>query len=318
MLKMTLKSTVLAALIPALTAVNAQSAAAAPADACDSGAGSAAICDPSAGAAPGALEPGLVLGTRHQMTPVLRPGADRPSPATAQAAQLQYYGGPVISSVKVYTLFWSKQVVGRHELNLFYRGITQSPYMDWLTEYNTPTQRIGRGKLAGSLVYTQQPTGNDIQDSEIQNKLAALIHAKHLPKNDGNMLIAVHLPPGVTVHMGGSVSCQDFCGYHGTFTLDGVMTYYAVLPDHGGPCASGCSAQEPDVIAQTTVTASHELVEAVTNPGVGLATDMAAPLAWYDNTNGEIGDICAGQDAQVGPHHVQLLWSNANNACIAQ
>jgi len=45
--------------------------------------------------------------------------------------------------------------------------------------------------------------------------------------------------------------------------------------------------------------ASHELVEATTDPAAGLATTFAPPLAWYDRAFGEIGDICTAQ--QVRP-----------------
>ena len=70
---------------------------------------------------------------------------------------------------------------------------------------------------------------------------------------------------------------------------------------------------------QTSV-ASHELIESVTDPEVGLATVAGPPLAWYDNTNGEIGDICnAQQGTIVGSdsltYVVQKQWSNALGGC---
>lgn len=69
--------------------------------------------------------------------------------------------------------------------------------------------------------------------------------------------------------------------------------------------------------------ASHELIEAVTDPAVGLASTFAAPLAWYDRTNGEIGDICNGQQGTtVGgdgvTYTIQLEFSNAANNCVAR
>ena len=67
--------------------------------------------------------------------------------------------------------------------------------------------------------------------------------------------------------------------------------------------------------------ASHELIEAVTDPAVGIATKIASPLAWYDSVNGEISDICnAQQGTVVGAngvtYTVQKNWSNALNSCI--
>jgi hypothetical protein len=53
---------------------------------------------------------------------------------------------------------------------------------------------------------------------------------------------------------------------------------------------------------------SHELCEAITDPIPG--------QGWYDDTNGEIGDICAWQTKKVGDYTVQLEWSNQANQCL--
>ncbi len=67
--------------------------------------------------------------------------------------------------------------------------------------------------------------------------------------------------------------------------------------------------------------ASHELGETVTDPEVGLATVYAPPLAWYDGSNGEIGDICNAQESSVVggdglTYSVQQLFSNFESNCI--
>jgi hypothetical protein len=68
----------------------------------------------------------------------------------------------------------------------------------------------------------------------------------------------------------------------------------------------------------------------VTDKDVGLATgtDPAAPMAWYDTTNGEIGDICVdntlasgGGDGKITAsdgtvYTVQTEWSNKHTNCI--
>lgn len=46
-----------------------------------------------------------------------------------------------------------------------------------------------------------------------------------------------------------------------------------------------------------TVTASHELCEVITDPIPG--------QGWYDNQNGEIGDIYAWQTKKIGQYTVQ-------------
>ena len=57
-----------------------------------------------------------------------------------------------------------------------------------------------------------------------------------------------------------------------------------------------------------TSTSSHELCEAITDaiPGQG----------WYDDSKGEIGDICAWKTKTVGKYTVQLEWSNKANTCV--
>src|SRR6266478_2951720 len=57
-----------------------------------------------------------------------------------------------------------------------------------------------------------------------------------------------------------------------------------------------------------TVTTSHELCEAITDPIPG--------QGWYDDNNGEIGDICAWQTRTLGGYTIQLEWSNAANRCL--
>ena len=62
------------------------------------------------------------------------------------------------------------------------------------------------------------------------------------------------------------------------------------------------------ILVRFTSTSSHELCESITDPVLG--------EGWYDDTNGEIGDICAWQTRQLGSYTVQLEWSNRQNACI--
>jgi hypothetical protein len=74
------------------------------------------------------------------------------------------------------------------------------------------------------------------------------------------------------------------------------------------------------VFGNYTSVTSHELSEAITDADVGIATTFAAPLAWMDMTNGEIGDICNGQQgtyvANGTTYTIQLEFSNAANNCV--
>jgi hypothetical protein len=80
--------------------------------------------------------------------------------------------------------------------------------------------------------------------------------------------------------------------------------FYAVMPYPG---CTGCTGDLAAFDALTS-TSSHELCEAITDPIPG--------LGWYDDTNGEIGDICAWQTRKLGAYTVQLEWSNKASACV--
>ncbi len=87
-------------------------------------------------------------------------------------------------------------------------------------------------------------------------------------------------------------------------------------------CFTGCGTGATVFNNETSVS-SHEFAEAITDEAVGLASVLGLPLAWYDSTNGEIGDICFAQQGSFnlnGTNYViQQEFSNAapnGNACI--
>ena len=258
--------------------------------------------------------------TRVHVMPLHAASNDRSKPLDVSGpagAKLTYFGGPVLSSVKVWTVYWGASVQFQDHINAFFPAITNSVYFDWLSEYNTASATIGRGSFGGSVVDTSAPSGTKVSDAQVQTEIGKLIDAGKLPPNDGSNLYMVYFAPGVTVTgpNGSGTSCQEFCAYHGTFTKSGKNAYYGVMPDLGGACSSGCgNGTQQDNITEVS---AHEMIEAVTDPAVGLATTAGAPLAWYDQTNGEIGDICAGNAGQVAGFTVQLEWSNKLKKCTA-
>jgi uncharacterized protein (TIGR03382 family) len=141
----------------------------------------------------------------------------------------------------------------------------------------------------------------------------------------------VHFPAGMSITMpdgngGTAASCQQFCAYHNTTTPSGSIPefYYGVIPNvTTDGCELGCGPIGGGM-NNTTSVASLELIEAVTDAEVGLATNNAPPLAWYDpqGQDGEIGDICNGSQGTVTAGGqtwtVQQEWSNAHNACITE
>lgn len=248
------------------------------------------------------------VGGAHKMPKLPNGWTNHQAPANAH---LTNHGGPVIPNVKVYTIYWGGQVDNQSQIEQFYTDITQSAYFDWLTEYNTNTQQIGHGSFGGSYADTNAPMAASLDDSQIQQELQKLIQAGNVPPPDDNNYYAFYFPAGISITQQGQQSCVAFCAYHGTASINGKNAFYGVMPDLSGACGNGCGGGSK--LDNTTEVSSHELIEAVTDAGVGVNS-----IAWYDDTNnGEIGDLCVGQAGTVGNWTIQLEFSNAAGSCIA-
>jgi hypothetical protein len=222
------------------------------------------------------------------------------------SAHLTYNNGPLLTAVQVFTVFWGTKWSGSggsvmmQNLNKFFQALVVSPLVNQLQEYSVHGQNIGPGSFIGTKVVTANAPVGSVADSAIRKQLKAWIAAKTVPKNTKNTLYFVYLDPGIVSVMGGSKSCQNYCGYH-----DAIGSiYYAVMPY---PTCAGCLGGMAAFDALTG-TSSHEFCEAITDPVPG--------KGWYDNVNGEIGDICAWNFKKVGGYNVQMEWSNAQNRCM--
>jgi hypothetical protein len=266
--------------------------------------------------------------------------------AAPPGAHLTYFGGPVISNVHVVQVLYGSgsynaQVAGTATPSMgnFFSDLTgtNSGYVSLLTQYNTPAsggtnQTIGNGTFDGlfQIVPAAGNNGSTISDTQIQAELLAQISAGHLPApildaaGNVNTLYMIYFPPGKTITQGGSSSCVagGFCAYHGTTstTFNSKNLLYGVHPDmQSGLCSTG-GCGSAGVFGNYTSVTSHELTEAITDADVGIATVFAPPLAWYDMVNGEIGDICNGQQgtytANGTAYTIQLEFSNAANNCV--
>ncbi len=236
-----------------------------------------------------------------------RGGAAAPAVAAPAAAQLTYRGGPLLTSVQLCTVFWgdawtaAAQQATLEGLNAFGRFVVSSAYLDQMAEYSTQGKTIGRGTYIGTATVPDTTLGTSVTDAAVQAMLDRQVARKAVPAPTPESLYFVFLPAGVTAVAGGDSSCQTFCGYHDR-SASGL--YYAVVPS---PDCSGCLAGLKPLEALTSVS-SHELAEAITDPVPG--------QGWYDDANGEIGDICAWQNKQLGGYVVQRLWSNRADACV--
>lgn len=266
--------------------------------------------------------------------------------AAPAGAHLTYFGGPIISNVQVIQVLYgsgsyNSQVAGTTSptMGQFYGDIVgaNSGLMTLLQQYNTnisggTNQVFGNGTFGGlfQIVPAAGNNGSTITDAQIQSELLSQITAGHLPAplidagGHPNTLYMIFFPPGKTINQGGSNSCQagGFCAYHGTTSslFSGHNVLYGVMPDMqaGSGCSTGCGSSS--VFGNYTSVTSHELTEALTDAFVGIATTFGPPLAWYDMTNGEIGDICNAQQgnytANGTSYVIQLEFSNSANNCV--
>ena len=228
--------------------------------------------------------------------------------APATAPELTYRGGPLLSAVEVFTFFWGPawqqdpQAALVAEVNAFFDFVLTSALMDQLAEYSVPGIAITHGSRAGSKKLTVAPPGSSVTDPAVQQLIQRELAADpSVPQPNANTLYFVFLPPGTSIALGSGSSCLNFCGYHSDV---GGRIFYAVMPY---PSCPGCLGNQSDFEALTS-TCSHELCEAITDPVPG--------QGWYDDANGEIGDICAWQTRSIGGYAVQREWSNRAQACV--
>jgi hypothetical protein len=243
-----------------------------------------------------------------RIVPMHRPEGEAAGAAAAQAAPLlTYRNGPLLTAVEVFTVFWgsawqqSPQSDFIPRVNQFFDFILTSALLDQLAEYSAPGKPIGHGKRIGTTTLITPAPGKSVQDTAIQKMLQQEISSgTAVPSPTANTLYFVMLPPGVEVIQGGSASCTAFCGYHDAI---GSSIFYAVMPYPG---CSGCTGGLA-VFDALTSTTSHELCESITDPVPG--------QGWYDDNNGEIGDICAWKTRSLGGYTIQLEWSNKLSSC---
>jgi hypothetical protein len=131
--------------------------------------------------------------------------------------RVSYYGGPVISNVKVVTVFWGSYTdAEKKTIETYYQQVTNSTYMDYLSEYSTPTQTIGRGTWIGSYHETAKPASEETLNQKlIEGKLQSLIDQGKVPKYDKDTYYAMHLGGwGKGINYFGMGACRRYMALH--------------------------------------------------------------------------------------------------------
>ena len=243
----------------------------------------------------------------HLPEDLLHPVNETAATVPAVPAKLTYRGGPLLSAVKVFTVFWGAGWASPPlsdtgtKVDAFFDFVLTSTLMDQMGEYSVAGYSIGHGSRTGRAVISHPAPKRVVTDADIQHMLQQELGSNSsFPTPDHNTLFFVYLPPGIAVTQGGARSCQAFCCYHSNIA---GQLFYAVMPYPG---CTGCTGGLAPFDALTS-TSSHELCEAITDPVPG--------QGWYDDANGEIGDICAWKTRTLGAYTVQLEWSNRASSC---
>ena len=261
--------------------------------------------------------------TAYHIFPMASLRATRPVPLpqTQNAAQsMLYYGGPVLSKIKVVSVIWGRDVnrTTVNSIGPFLAGIVNSTFVDQLQQYATNLtgitghagthQTIGRGTYKGQFQITPVHTATSLTDRALQAELSTQISAGHLPKADQNTLYMVYFPSYVSITAGKDMSCVTFAAYHSASPATvGSNIFYGVMPD----CGTG--------FGDLTISSSHEFAEALTDGIPTPGSHPAYPQAWNTKNGYEIADLCEGTRSSltVGAkrYAIQQVFLNTTNAC---
>jgi len=246
--------------------------------------------------------------------------AKRPLPPPSN---MNYYGGPVFSNVKVETVMWNSDVPQntQDQIPLFTSALVASTFVDQLAEYHTQHvvainghknthQFINRGTYLGQVMLNPKNKSTTLADSDVQAELKHQIKKGVLTPQDENTLYMIYFPANITIIIDGQASCAVFGAYHFA-TIDTRRSkphniFYSVEPE----CNSGFDF--------LTFAASHEFAEATTDNVPTPLVNPDYPQAWNDATGMEIGDKCSGSGSLTsvaGTWEVTQVYLNSLSGC---
>jgi hypothetical protein len=190
------------------------------------------------------------------------------------------------------------------------------------TVWNAQLGEYGLGKTTvGSAVHLKESAPATTTQAELAsylyNKFAQ--NTTELGPADSSILYVIYYPATTRFGRDGQTGCADFGGFHAELaSADGTPVAYAVVLD----CNQGDST--------VTVTASHEIIEGLTDPFPESSPTyrdlQPAYRAWSVALQGtELGDLCEHSpdsfvvDPDIGAY--QRIWSNRaaaahQNPCV--
>jgi uncharacterized repeat protein (TIGR01451 family) len=238
----------------------------------------------------------------------------------------------VLDNPKIFNVFWDPDWNDHHSgdfttdsIDNMTKKLVQSNYFSFAGQYDVGGASFDGSNTSGGF-FNPCPSdpGSTVDFVSILFFIeceTASLAPSGVPSPDGDSLYVVYLPKGTTIdNFGFNHSCDSFGAYHFmgiTLTfLGGAQLAFAVVP-------LDCAHDSADQLSEL---ASHEIIEASTDPNV--------VMGWIDNskfdllnltplfTEGEAADICGTGDVPTDPVRldngimVATYWSNADNACV--
>ena len=254
-----------------------------------------------------------------QPAPPAPPPLDHGAPSdkypafTPEVGQLVDNGGQVLKNPVIVTVTWSGET-SADQFEQFGDALGPSDYWKQVTsEYGVGAATSG----ATNHIRLTDAAPATLKDSDIPALLSQHLTANDnvLPPSTGSEIYLFYIPSATKFMLQGQEVCSSGVGgYHENTTVGGKQVAFAVVPQCGG-------------MDETTLSASHELAEAATDP-----YPMSRPaysgfdddhLAWefFQQFQSEDGDACefyrdAPMDATPYgvPFTTQRQWSNASAA----
>jgi hypothetical protein len=250
----------------------------------------------------------LAVGLAAPLSSADEPLAGR-SPVADRLPRVAHQGGPFLRTPRIATVTFEGDApdVVEH-LEAFGAMIGRSA---WWREISSgycagADDCIGEGKV-GPSIRLRHRLPAEVRDVEIEALLEAEARTGHLTDLDGEALVLVYLPPGVFL----SDAYTRYCdggprAFHRMLRAGSFSFPFAVIPRCGDE-------------GETTATASHEILEAATNPDPSAPGFRLPSEGAFTAMGAEPVDVCTllnlDQHRTVeSGFRLQRAWSNRQAA----
>jgi hypothetical protein len=202
--------------------------------------------------------------------------------------------------------------------------VTSSWYSSFATEYGLGMPTAQTVHVTGPAIPPNTSRADPMNPGEydMAGYIQSLIAMQMAPAPDAHTMYMLYLPPGIVAYddmtQMSNTGCLLYGGYHTAYPTFG-------LPDAGlqssvpwgfvQRCGANQVLTDPDWL---TVAASHEIVEAATDPlpPTGWNLGLVDPvMPWTHSVfaalGGEVGDLCVQTNWSDGTFMYQRVWSNA-------